>query len=246
MKMDRVEVLREMAPTGRLRVSINLGNSVLAQTDPATGAPVGVTVELAHFLGKELDVPVEIFTFKSAGAVFDAVKAGQLDIVFLAIDPIRAEHIAFTDPYALIEGNFVVATDSRFNSIQDIDQPGVRVAVARGSAYDLFLTRALKSATMVRMPTGDIALKTFIDEKLEASGGIRQPIVAFVAEHENLRLIESSFMEIRQAMGTPRGRDTSSAYLRTFVEKAKATGFVAAALQRSGQHDVVVAPASVK
>jgi polar amino acid transport system substrate-binding protein len=242
MGIAQAEILHEMAPTGRLRVSINLGNSVLAQTDPVSGSPVGVTVELARHLGEELGVPVDMATFKSAGAVFEALKANQLDIVFLAIDPVRAEHISFTDPYALIEGNFVVATDSRFKSIQDIDQPGVRVAVARGSAYDLFLTRELNSATLLRMPTGDAALKTFIDDKLEATGGVRQPMVTFVGKHDNLRLIEPPFMKIRQAIGTPRGREAASAYLRTFIQKAKASGLVASALQRSGQHDVAVAP----
>ncbi|HEX4410447.1 MAG TPA: ABC transporter substrate-binding protein [Xanthobacteraceae bacterium] len=236
------KAVEDIAPTGRLRASINLGNIVLAQTDPKTGQPAGVTVELAKSLGERLGVPVDLITFDAAGKAFDAFKRGATDIVFLAIDPVRAEEIAFTPPYALIEGNFMVRADSAFKSIADIDREGVRVAVAKGSAYDLFLTRALKSATLVRASTGPEAMDMFLSADLDAAAGVRQPIVKFMSEHAGLRLIEPSFMEIRQAMGMGKGRPAGSAYLHSFIEEMKASGLVAAALKRSGQDDVVVAP----
>lgn len=239
------EVVRQLAPKGRLRVAINLGNIVLAQTDPATGEPTGVTVALARQLGGRLGLGIDLICFDAAGKVFDALKAGELDIIFLAIDPLRAEEIAFTPPYALIEGNFVVAADSGLNSMADIDKPGTRVTVARGSAYDLFLTRALKQATLVRLPTGIDALEVFLADRLEAAGSVKQPIVKFMETHENLRLIEPAFMTIRQAMGTPQGRPAGAAYLRSFIEDMKSSGMVADALRRSGQHDVAVAPAEM-
>lgn len=235
-------VIEELAPTGRLRASINLGNVVLAQTDAKTGAPAGVTVELARALGERLGVPVDLVTFDAAGKAFDAFTQGKTDIVFLAIDPVRAEQVAFTPPYALIEGNFVVWADSSFKSMADIDRPGNRVAVATGSAYDLFLTRALKAATLVRRATGPEALAMFAADKLEAGGGVRQPVVQFISETPGTRLIEPSFMQIRQAMGMARGRPAGSAFLRAFIEEMKASGMVAAALKRSGQDDVAVAP----
>lgn len=242
MNAVSTDIMRELAPTGRLRVAINLGNSVLAQTDPATGSPAGVTVELARSLGERLGVVVDLVTFDAAGKVFDALKRAELDIVFLAVDPIRAEAIAFTPPYALIEGNFVVPENSGLITMADIDRPGMRVAVARGSAYDLFLTRALKTATLIRSTTGAQALEMFVADGLEAAGGVKQPIVKFMSEHPGLRLIEPPFMEIRQAMGTPKGRIAGAAYLRSFIEAMKASGFVLDALRRSGQHDVAVAP----
>jgi polar amino acid transport system substrate-binding protein len=232
----------EIAPTGRLRASINLGNIVLAQTDPATGAPAGVTVELAKQLGQRLGVPVDLVTFDAAGKAFDAFKRGVVDIVFLAIDPVRAEEVAFTPPYALIEGNFMVRANSAFKSMADIDKSGTRVAVAKGSAYDLFLTRALKAAELVRSATGPEAMGMFVSANLEAAAGVRQPIVQFMASTPGLRMIEPSFMEIRQAMGMVKGRPTGAAYLHGFIEEMKASGMVAAALKRSGQDDVVVAP----
>jgi polar amino acid transport system substrate-binding protein len=238
------DVLEQIAPTGRLRASINLGNVVLAQTDPATGKPAGVTVELATALGRRLGVPVDFVTFDAAGKAFDAFKQGKTDIVFLAIDPVRAEEIAFTPPYALIAGNFAVHGSSAFKSMADIDKTGTRVAVARGSAYDLFLTRALKAATLLRSTTGPDAMQMFVDDNLEAAAGVRQPVVKFISETPGLRLIEPSFMEIRQAMGMAKGRSAGSAYLHDFIEEMKASGMVADALRRAGQDDVAVAPAA--
>ena len=236
------KAVEDLAPTGRLRASINLGNIVLAQTDPATGKPAGVTTELARALGERLGVPVDLVTFDAAGKAFDAFKRGAVDIVFLAIDPVRAEEVAFTPPYALIEGNFVVPASSSLKSMSDIDRDGTRVAVAKGSAYDLFLTRALKAATLVRAATGPEAMRMFVDDKLEAAAGVRQPMVKFINVTPGLRLIEPSFMEIRQAMGMAKGRSAGSAFLHSFIAEMKASGMVADALRRSGQDDVVVAP----
>jgi polar amino acid transport system substrate-binding protein len=237
------EIVCQLAPKGRLRVGINLGNIVLAQIDPHTGELSGVTVALARELGTRLGVDLDLIRFDAAGKVFDALKAGALDVIFLAIDPFRAQEIAFSPPYALIEGNFVVEASSKLYSMTDIDKPGMRVTVARGSAYDLFLTRALKQATLLRLPTGIEALEVFSSDRLEAAGSVKQPIVKFMEAHGNLRLIEPAFMQIRQAMGTPQGRPLGAAYLRSFIEEMKAAGVVAEALRRSGQYDVEVAPA---
>jgi len=237
-------VVTELAPGGKLRAAINFGNPVLVQKDKAAGPPRGVSPDLARELAKRLGVPVEYVPFDAAGKVFDALKRAELDIVFLAIDPVRAAEIAFTPPYALIEGSFVVPASSALTSMADIDRAGVRVAVARGSAYDLYLTRALKAATLVRRATGPEALEMFVAEKLEAAAGVKQPIVKFIKERPGLRLIEPPFMQIKQAMGTPKERTAGAAYLHSFIEAMKASGFVADALRRSNQHDVVVAPAA--
>lgn len=243
MSAISTSLLRELAPTGRLRVAINLGNSVLAQRD-AAGTLGGVSVELARALAERLGLAADFATFDAAGKVFEAVKRGEIDVMFLAVDPLRAEEIAFTQAYVLIEGNFVVPADSAVKSMGDIDRPGVRVAAARGSAYALYLARALKAATLVHFSTGDEALNAFVRDKLEAAAGVRQPVAAFVRAHQNLRLVEPPFMQIRQAMGTLKPRAEGAAYLRGFIEEMKASGFVADALRRSGQGDVSVAPAA--
>ena len=138
-------VRSELAPSGKLRAAINFGNPVLAQKDPATGEPSGVSVDLARELGRRLGVPVELVTFDAAGKVFDALKTGAWDVAFLAIDPARASEIAFTAPYVVIEGTYLVPADSPLRTIGDVDREGVRVAVGNKSAYDLYLTRTLKA-----------------------------------------------------------------------------------------------------
>ena len=233
------EVVKELAPTGRLRVALNLGNIVLAQRGP-DGKPQGVTVDLATELGKRLGVPVDFKEFDAAGKVFETLKTGVIDILFLAIEPVRANEIAFTAPYVLIEGVYMVPKESGLKSVADVDVAGVRIGVNKGSAYDLFLTRTLKNATLVR---GDDGVALFKQQKLEAAGGVKQPMVAYAKTDPAVRLIDGRFMEIRQAMGTPRGRDAGARYLHAFVEEMKASGFVADALKRSNQPDAAVAPA---
>jgi polar amino acid transport system substrate-binding protein len=234
------EVLKELAPTGTLRASINLGNIVLAQG--TADAPTGVTPELARELGKRLGVPVQLKAFDAAGKAFEALKAGQVDIVFLAIEPVRAADIEFTAPYVIIEGCYVVPKESALKSPADVDKPGIRIGVNKASAYDLFLSRSLKNAALVRSEDG---AATFLAEKLDAAGGVKQALQKFIAANPGVRLIDERFMEIRQAMGTAKGKRAGAAYLRSFIEEMKKSGFVADALKRSGQADATVAPAEL-
>ena len=236
------DIATALAPTGTLRVAINFGNTVLAQKDPATGEPRGVSAALARELANRLGVPISFAGFDAAGKVTDAVKTGALDICFLAIDPVRAEGISFTPPYVVIEGVYVVPKDSALESVEDVDRDGIRVAVARGSAYDLYLTRALKRATLLRRPSGPECLDMFVADQLEAAAGVRQPIAAFARSRADMRLVPGRFMAIEQAMGAPRGREASAPFLRAFIEEMKASGFVARELQISGQGEAAVAP----
>src|ERR1043165_4864427 len=232
------DVLKDLAPTGTLRASINLGNIVLANGTPEN--PGGVTPELARELAKRLGVPSQLKCFDAAGKAFEALKAGQVDIVFLAIEPVRAAEIEFTAPYVIIEGAYAVPKDSNLNSPADVDQPGIRIGVNRQSAYDLFLTRSLKHATLMRSEDG---AADFLKNKYEAAGGVKQALQKFIAQHPEVRLIEERFMEIRQAMGCGKGKLAGAKYLRAFIEEMKACGFVANELKKSGQHDDTVAPA---
>lgn len=241
------DVLKDLAPAGKLRAAINLGNGVLAQTDEATGKPKGITPDLAIELGRRLGVPVELVVYQAAGKVFDAVKDGAWDVSFVAIEPVRAAEIEFSAPYVIIEGTYMVPKDSPLKAIADVDRPGVRIAVGLGSAYDLYLTRTLKSATLVRAPVGGgrAMIETFVNDKLEAAAGVRQPLVAYAGDHPEVRVMDGHFMEIQQAMGTPKGRLAGAAYLRNFVEEMKASGFVTDAIKRSNQ-SVAVAPLAAK
>ena len=175
-----------------------------------------------------------------AGKSFDAVKTAACDIGFLAVEPARASEIDFTAPYVIIEGVYAVRTDGPVKSNDDVDRAGVRVAVNKGAAYDLFLTRSLKHATLVR---AEDSFDMFLREGLEVVAGVKQGVVRFVEASPVARLLPGRFMEIQQAMCLPKGRDAGAAYLRAFVEEMKASGFVAQAIARAGQ-EATVAPAA--
>lgn len=233
-----MDISRDLAPSGTLRASINLGNPVLAQGTPA--APSGVTVDIARELGARLGVAVELICFDAARESLSAMAEDRADICFLAIDPARAETVAFSPPYAIIEGVFLVREDSPLTATADVDRAGVRVGVNKGSAYDLFLSRTLVHAEVVR---GDDGAKAFDEQQLDVAAGIRQPMEELVRAQSGYRLLEPQFMEIRQAVGTTRTRSEETlGFLRAFVEGVKADGFVAEALRRSGRRDARVAP----
>ncbi|MFM0045682.1 ABC transporter substrate-binding protein [Paraburkholderia sediminicola] len=238
------EVKGSIAPTGKLRVAINFGNVVLAQRDPVTSEPKGVSVDLARIVSDRLDLPVEFNYFDSAGKVFDAVAQAKIDVCFLAIDPLRATEIAFTPPYVNIEGTYIVRQGSSYHSVQDLDANGVRIAVGGGAAYDLFLSRALKSATLVRSTTSASAIAAFAEQQLDAAAGVRQPLQTFSQSHAGFRVLSDSFTTIHQAMGVPTGRGAAHLYLTEFIEEMKRTGFVRKSLDDSGQTDAAVASAA--
>jgi polar amino acid transport system substrate-binding protein len=239
------DVLKDLAPTGKLRAAINFGNGVLAQRGP-NGEPQGVTPELAAALAKRLGVPVEFVIYTAAGKVFAGAKENAWDIGFIAIEPVRAAEVEFSPPYVLIEGTYLVRKDSPLQDVADVDKPGIKIGVGLGSVYDLYLTRTLKYATLVRAPKGGAAggIAPFVDEHLDAAAGVREPLDAYAKTHPEVRVMAGRFEEIRQAIGTPKGRTAGAAYLRAFVEEMKSNGFIADALQRSGQTASVAPPAS--
>lgn len=234
----RDRVVGDLAPGGVLRAAINLGNPVLAQGTAA--APAGVTVDIARELGARLAIPVDFICFDAARKCLEAMTRGDADICFLAIEPARAAEIAFTAPYAVIEGVFVVPADSGITTLADVDREHVRIGVNKGSAYDLFLSRTLRRATVVRAEDG---LGVFRGQGLDAGAGIRQSVSDFVARNPGFRMIDERFMQIRQALGTTRTRSPGTVrFLAAAIEELKASGFIRDALRRSGQDSTIVAP----
>jgi len=231
-------------PTGTLRAAINLGNPILARRD-ADGAARGVSVDLATrfaaLLGAELEL--ELVVVDAAGKSVDVVLAEQADIGFFAIDPLRGEHIAFTAPYVLIEGCYLVRNDSPLGANDEVDAADHRVVVGKGSAYDLYLTRTLERAQIVRSPTSPTVVDTFIEQGADVAAGVRQQLEADARRLGGLRLLDERFMVIQQAMGTPKSRgEDAAAFLAHFIETMKASGFVDEALARHGIEGASVAP----
>jgi polar amino acid transport system substrate-binding protein len=228
-----------------LRASINLGNPILASRDPASGEPVGVSVDLAREFARRLGVPTELVVFNQAAASVDAVRNEKADIGFFAIDPARSEGLLFTAPYVLIEGSYLVRDSSALTDAAQVDSTGNRVAVGSGSAYDLYLTREISQARLVRFDGTGPVLAALRAGDAEVAAGIRQVLEGEARRTPGVRVLPGRFMVIPQAVGAPASRgDEARAALAAFVEKMKASGFVADALKRHGIEGAVVAPAA--
>jgi polar amino acid transport system substrate-binding protein len=252
--LDPVSATREQqqlaaafAPQGVLRAVINLGNPVLARRAEGQAAPAGVSVDMAMELGRRLGLTVEPVVVTSAGAAVETMRKGDADIGFFAIDPARSEGVVFSPPYVNIEGAYAVPVGSPLQGMAEVDRPGVRIAVGGKSAYDLFLTREIKAATLVRAPTSQAVVSQLMEQKLDVAANVRQQLEADMARNPGvLRLLPGAFMTIHQAMGFAAGRaPEGQAYLTRYVEEMKASGFVAAALQRHGVEGAAVAPAGM-
>jgi polar amino acid transport system substrate-binding protein len=236
------ELIKTLAPTGTLRASINLGNPILAKRGP-DGQPMGVSIDLAQGLGRLLGVGVELVVFDTAAQSVEAVNQEQADVGFFAVDPARGAGIHFTAPYVLIEGAYMVRNDSPLQDNAEVDQPANRVVVGKGSAYDLYLSRELKQAQILRSPSSPTVVDTFIDEGAEVAAGVKQQLQADALRVGGVRLLPGRFMVIQQAMGLPKSRgEAAAALLCRYVEDMKASGFVAQALQRYGIQGASVAP----
>jgi polar amino acid transport system substrate-binding protein len=240
-------VRSDLAPTGKMRVGINYGNPVLAARDPAGGELRGVAVDLARELGRRVDLPVELVGYDAAGKMVEGLKTGAWDIAFLAVDPGRETEISFTPPYIEIEGTYLVPSGSPLQTIADVDRKGVRIALAAGAAYDLFLSRNLQHAQPVRAPDPKAAFELLVTGKVEALAGVKQTMLTNAGRLPGSRVLDGRFMAIGQALGIPKGRDAGAQYLREFIEDVKASGLVARAIEKAGVRGVSIAPpAAVK
>ena len=237
-------ITHELAPNGTLRAAINFGNTVLAQKDPKTGEARGVSVDLARELAWRLQVPLDIVPYDAAGKVNADATKNVWDVAFFAVDPKRAEEVAYSAPYVIIEGGYAVPASSPIKTIEEVDREGVRVAVSKGSAYDLYLSRNLKNAKLVLAPSPQASFEMFAKDGLPVLAGVKVAVGDWVKAHPGYRVLDGRFMVIEQAMAIPKDRERGAEYLRKYVEDVKANGLVASSLARSGQKEAIVAPAA--
>lgn len=237
------EIIHAVAPSGVLRAAINLGNPILAGKDLQTGKAKGVSVDLAQALADRLGVALSCEVFETAAQSVNAVTTQAADVGFFAIDPLRGQGLNFTAPYVLIEGSYMVRNDSPLQDNAEVDRVGHRVVVGQGSAYDLFLTREIQHAEIVRAPSSPAVVDTFLAQDLEVAAGVKQQLQADAQRLPGLRLLPGRFMVIQQAMGLPKGSGEAAAVmLREFVQEMKGCGFVAQALARHNIQGASVAP----
>jgi polar amino acid transport system substrate-binding protein len=240
--MAQPAVRTELAPTGTLRAGINYGNFILATKDAATGESRGVAIDLTRELAARLGVPFQLVAYTSVAAMVDAAKTNAWDIAFLGIDPAREGDIGFSAAYLEIEATYLVPVGSALRRVADVDRESVRVAAPARANYELFLSRSLTRAELVRTPNADAAFDLLAGGKVDALAGLRQALIGLVDKLPGSRMLDGQFMKVPQAIGVPRGRDAGLAYLRGFVEDAKASGLVARAIERTGARGVSVAP----
>jgi polar amino acid transport system substrate-binding protein len=233
-------VVSQLAPTGTLRVGLNMSNFLLTATDAATGKPKGLAADLGHELGKRLGVPVELVPYPNPGALGDAAKSGAWDVGFLGAEPQRAKEIDFTAAYVEIEATYLVPAGSPIKTIAEVDRPGVRIAISDRSAYDLYLTRELKHAQLVR-ERGDAILQRFLSDKLDAMAGLRPGLMKDQAKAPGSRILDGNFTAVQQAAGTPKGRPAGAQYLKEFIEDVKASGLVAKTIEKHNVRGLNVA-----
>ena len=235
-------VKSELAPSGKLRVGINHGNFLLVTPGSSAAEPRGVAPDLARELARRLGVPIEFSKYETAGALGDGVRAGAWDVAFLGAEPQRATEIAFTAAYLEIPATYLVPAGSPIRSIAEVDRKGVRIAVAEKSAYELWLSRNIKHAKLVLTKGIDASYDIFVKDKLEVLSGLRPRLISDVQKLPGSRILDGQFAAVQQAIGTPKARATGAAFLRTFVEDVKASGFVGEAISRNGSQGVSVAP----
>jgi polar amino acid transport system substrate-binding protein len=235
-------VRADLAPTGTLRAGINYGNFILATRDRGSGESRGVAIDLTRELASRLGVQVTLVDYESVATMVDAAKTGAWDIAFLGIDPARAGDIAFTAAYLQIEATYLVPAGSRLRAVAEVDDGGVRVAAPARANYELYLSRSLQRARLVRAPTADAAFDLLVAGEVEALAGLRQALLGLAPKLPGSRLLDGQFMAVQQAVGMPRGREAGLAHLREFIEQAKASGLVARAIERTGAGGVSVAP----
>ena len=236
-------VAMELAPTGTLRAAINLANFLLVTGKKPNGDPDGVAPDMAAAIADDMGVDIKYVPFATPGELADAVSDGAWDIGLIGAEPARAEHIDFSAAYVEIEATYLVLENSPLKQLEEVDQPGIRIAVSARSAYDLYLTRHLKHAELVRAEGLDASYELFVQEGLDALAGLKPRLLFDVETLGQARLIEGRFTAVQQAIGTPANRKNGAAYLRSFVETAKASGLVAQLIAQHQVKGLSVAPA---
>ena len=236
------EARSQLAPSGKLRVAINYGNPVLATKNPQTGELRGVTVDLSRELGRQIGVPVELVGYETVAKLMAGLQADAWDVAFLAVDPARAGDVAFTAPYMEVEVTYLVPEQSDLRSVPDVDRTSVRIAVQEKNAADLFLSKELKHASLVRAPDEAGAFGLLKVGAAEALASNKQRLLSVAESNPGYRVLDGRFTAIQHAVGVPTGRSAAAAYVRGFIEEVKAAGFVKRAIEAAGLRGVVVAP----
>ncbi|HEV7458147.1 MAG TPA: transporter substrate-binding domain-containing protein [Roseococcus sp.] len=236
------EIIAQLAPTGVLRAGINMSNFLLVTGRGPAGEPDGVSPGMARAIADRLGVPVHYVPYPRPGELADAAGTGAWDIGLIGAEPQRAEKISFTAAYAEIEATYMVPPGSAITSLDAVDRPGVRIAVAARAAYDLWLERNIRHATLLRAEGLDGALDLYLRDGLDVLAGLRPRLLTDVEKQPGARILDGRFTAVQQAIGTARANAAAAAFLAEFVEEAKRSGLVASLIAKHQVRGLSVAP----
>jgi len=228
------DVKSQLAPTGVLRAGINMANQLLVTGETPAGEPDGVGPEFARHIAASLGVEIAYVQFPTPGDLADAVGTNTWDIGLIGAEPTRAEKIVFTAAYVEIEATYLVPEGSRLQTIADVDAEGVRIAVSGRSAYDLYLTRSLEHAELIRAQGLPGALELFLNDKLDALAGLRPALNNDIGKVPGGRILDGQFTAVQQAVGTAKANTAAAAFLSEVVEEAKASGLIGSLIEKHG------------
>ena len=224
----------QLAPTGKLRAGMNLGNALFTKQDPASDELRGVSVDLMRELASRLGLPVEFVVHATPGEVADAADKGTWDVAILAIEQARAQTIAFSPAMTEIAATYVVHKESQLQSVDQVDTFGVRIVAPEKAGYELYLTRTLRNATLVRSKNFSAAIDLFNEQDADALASLKPTLLESMGKLPDGRLLEGKFMTVNHGLGTPRERPAAAQYLKAFVEEMNASGFIARSIARHG------------
>jgi len=237
------EVIAQLAPTGVLRAGINMSNFLLVVGKTPSGDPIGPSPSMAATIADALGVPLQLVPYDSPSAIAAEAGTGKWDIGNIGAEPQRAEVMDFTAAYAEIEATYLVPPGSTMQSIDEVDHPGNRISVSKGSAYGLWLENNIKQAELKPIEGGDAAFEQFVNDKMEALASLRPRLVTDAAKLPGSRILAGQFASVQQAIGINKGNEAAYNWLKAFVEASKANGLVARFIEKFGvQGKLSVAP----
>ncbi len=225
-KHNFVEVAKEMAPHGVFRIGLNMANFLLVRANQQGQEPSGIAPSLAKEIAKRLGLKIQFFPYATPGEMADDASKDIWDMALLAVEPARATVIDFTDAYLEIESSYLVPPGSSIQSVEEVDRPGVKIAVMEKSAYDLYLSRSIQHATLVHAKSMDESFDIFVNQKLDALAGLKPRLIQEEQKLKGSRMLAGRFTAVQQAIGVPRGKPLSSSFIRDFVQEAISTGLV--------------------
>ena len=236
------DIIKKIAPTGVLRVGVNMSNFLLVNSKDKLGVIDGVSPGIGKKLAKELNISFEIVQFENPGLLADAVDNNEWDIGNIASEKERGKTIDFSDPYVNIDANFLFREEDNFKNNNDIDQSGIKIAVFERSAYDLWLTENFKKAELIRVNSIEESHNLFKENKVNILAGLKPKLIDEMKKNNNYEMIQSPFTYIKQSIGIKKGNPEVLDFINKFISNIIKEGYIKSLLKQHNVQDKLSIP----